>query len=171
MLCFFRSKACTKEGALLFRIVLGIHLTSASAWVGGSLFFLLVLRPALKGRNAGGLAASISVAFREVSEVAMWVVIGSGLLLTVERLTLANLQPIYLGVLALKLVLVTWMVLIALNLWARVTGPRAGTGPSVSVHAIPRVLRAAGSPTMQTVLGVLVVLLGETLRVLYGRSL
>ena len=152
---------------MLFRILLGIHLTAVAAWMGGMLFFLLVLRPTLKKMNNPEIGRSIGRIFQEISEIALWIIIGSGLLLSLDRWLLANIQASYIVVLSIKLVLVVWIVLIALNLWSRVTRARlANTEPSM----MDRILRAAGSTNTQLALAVLVTFLAEVLRVIYNRS-
>ena len=158
---------------MYFRIILGFHLLGVTAWVGGGLFFLLVLRPALKGRNAGNVQAAMGALFQEVSEIAMWAVIITGVLLTLERLQLASLKSSYIVVLSIKLALVAWMTLITLNLWDRVTRGRTSAASGADRHdgSLRRLLRFMGSANMQAALGITAVALAELLRVIYNRSL
>lgn len=153
---------------MLFRVILGIHLTAITAWLGGILFFLLILRPTLKKMSNPEISRGIVRIFQEVSEISLWVAIGSGLLLSLDRLLLANIQASYIAVLSIKIALVVWIVLIAMNLWGRVSRARPVGEKKTSVAA--RLLRAAGSTNMQMLLAVIVIFLAEILRVIYTRS-
>lgn len=144
-------------------------MTSVAAWLGGMLFFLLVLRPTLKTMNSPEISRGIGRIFQEVSEIALWVVIGSGLLLLLDRLLLANIKSSYIVVLAVKVLLVIWIVLIALNLWNRVARVKSSTEGKPSV--VGRLLRTAGSANTQLALAIVVTFLAEILRVIYNRSL
>ncbi len=154
---------------MIFRIILGIHLTAIAAWLGGILFFLLVLRPALKTMSNPEMSRGVGRIFQEVSEIALWIVIGSGILLSLDRLLLANIQASYLVVLSIKIALVVWIALIAMNLWGRVSRTRPSVGGKSSIYT--RLLRAAWSTNTQLVLGIVVVFLAEILRVIYNRSI
>ena len=154
---------------MIFRIILGIHLTAIAAWLGGILFFLLVLRPALKTMSNPEMSRGVGRIFQEVSEIALWIVIGSGILLSLDRLLLANIQASYLVVLSIKIALVVWIALIAMNLWGRVSRTRPSVGGKSSFYT--RLLRAAWSTNTQLVLGIVVVFLAEILRVIYNRSI
>ena len=153
---------------MLFRVILGIHLTAIAAWLGGMLFFLLVLRPALKTMSNPEISKGIGRIYQEVSEISLWIVIGSGLLLSLDRLLLANIQASYLVVLSVKVMLVVWIVLIAMNLWGRAS--RARPVGEIKPSVQNRVLRALGSTNTQLILAVLVIFLAEILRVIYNRS-
>ena len=154
---------------MLFNVLLGIHLTAVTAWMGGMLFFLLVLRPTLKRNGNPEIARNIGRIFQEVSEIALWIIVGSGLMLSLDRLLLANIQASYVLVLSIKVVLVLWIAFIAMNLWSRVAGVRSSTEAKPSL--LNRLLRLAGSTNMQLALAVVVTFLAEILRVIYNRSL
>ena len=115
------------------------------------------------------IASGIGRIFQEVSEIALWIVIGSGLLLSLDRLLLANIQASYVVVLSVKIALVVWIVLIALNLWGRVARVRTVNDgrPSLS----KRLLRVVSSTNTQLGLAIVVVFLAEILRVIYNRSI
>lgn len=145
-------------------------MTSVAAWLGGMLFFLLVLRPTLRKMNSPEIARGIGRIFQEVSEIALWIVIGSGLLLSLDRLLLANIQASYIVVLSVKVMLVIWVVLIAMNLWNKVARVKSSSTEGKPT-ATNRLLRAAGSTNMQLALAIVVTFLAEILRVIYNRSL
>ncbi len=123
----------------------------------------------MKKMSTPEVAGGIGRIFQEVSEISLWIVIGSGLLLSLDRLLLANIQASYVIILSVKVALVIWIVLIAMNLWNRVARSRASNESSPSMAK--RLLRVAGSTNTQLGLAIVVVFLAEILRVIYNRSI
>ena len=84
-----------------------LHTMSAVAWVGGGLFYLLVLRPAIKrsGPMDRSVAATIGPEFRSLVDVSIAVLIITGAVLTFDRLTSTFVGAAYAGVLAAKVAL------------------------------------------------------------------
>ncbi|MSQ31856.1 MAG: hypothetical protein EXR59_01255 [Dehalococcoidia bacterium] len=115
------------------------------------------------------ISRGIGRIFQEVSEISLWVIIGSGLLLSLNRLLLANIQASYLVVLVVKVGLVVWIVLIAMNVWGRVS--RARPASEIKPSIANRILRVVWSTNTQLILAVVVIFLAEILRVIYNRSL
>jgi uncharacterized membrane protein len=146
-----------------------LHVIAGSLWVGGSL--LLLLRPVLQ--RALPVPALLSALqhlahrFRDIVEIALWVLVVTGVILSFDRLTDATIPHAYVAVLTFKLFLFGWMVLIALNLWDRIAlrsfSRPSNPHPSTRAQAL---LQKAGSPGMQTLLGLAVVILAEVLRLL-----
>jgi putative copper export protein len=92
-----------------------IHLIAAAAWVGGGIFYLVALVPALRETGpAAALSTKIGAYFRTVVSTAMGVLVLTGVYLTFDRLTTATLGPAYLIVLGLKVVVVLAMMGLAL---------------------------------------------------------
>ena len=95
----------------LMWLVRWTHAVSAVAWVGGSMFFAVVLRPVLAanpelGRQLMGPVGSI---YKELVDAAVLALIVSGLVLTFDRLTGNQVTPTWFIVLGVKLVLALWM--------------------------------------------------------------
>lgn len=84
---------------------------SAVAWVGGGIFYLMVLRPAI--RRAQGLPAdtgrAIGVEFRSLVSTAIAVLLLTGVILSVSRLTEDAVTSPYVAVLVVKIVLALYM--------------------------------------------------------------
>ena len=136
-----------------------MHGVSALVWVGGSLFYLLVLRPVL--RQAGGNPGpepALALTFRSLAETSALLLLLTGIVLTAARLTRPAAGPAYLGVLAVKVALALWMMGL-LWLRRRSPGPRSGPG------------RLLTHPALFAVLGVAVFLLADLLQALFEKGL
>jgi uncharacterized membrane protein len=150
---------------------------AAVVWVGGGLFYLIALRPALSqskgaalrsgfdGNQAGSLVRAVSQHFRDAVELCIVVMLVSGVVLTFQRLTAPQATAAYAIVLGIKIALSVTMF--ALAYWLGRKG------------AVERLLGAGGAPadatrrrwlpstaTATVVLGAVVLLLAELLRLL-----
>jgi uncharacterized membrane protein len=87
------------------------HALSAVAWVGGGIFYLMVLRPAI--RRTQGLPAdtdrAIGVEFRGLVSTAIAILLLTGVILSVSRLTEDTVTSPYVAVLVIKIVLALFM--------------------------------------------------------------
>ena len=86
-----------------------LHALAAAAWVGGSLFYLIVLIPTLKRVPdvPCALSAAIGVEFRTVVVTSIIVLVATGAILAFDRLT--EVEPPYAATLGIKVVLSLWM--------------------------------------------------------------
>jgi uncharacterized membrane protein len=147
-----------------------VHGLATTAWVGGSLFYLLALRPAV--RVAGATPAferAVAAQFREVVEASLVVLVVSGAILTFDRLSSGAATPLYLGILAVKIVLAIAMCWLAWELgWAG----RHRVGASRSSAVRRTALTAWLAPSrLILVLGVVVMLLAVVLRQVFEANL
>ena len=144
----------------LIVLIRWFHIVAAAAWVGGMLFYVAVLNPALKQLDAGSargeFVAGIARQFQELTQAAIAVVLLTGAVLTFDRLSQPHVLRLYVGVLAVKIALSLGMVALAGAL-----GRRAG------IRRRPRWLSA---PYAILVLGLLVYLLAMLLQVLFDMS-
>ncbi len=95
------------------------HVIATVTWVGGNIFFLTVLRPAI--RQSGGspeLLRSIGGGFKQAVDLSMWVLIITGAILIYDRLTQEIAIP-FAVVLGVKIALSAAMFLIAISLGRR----------------------------------------------------
>ena len=87
------------------------HALAAVAWVGGGIFYMMVLRPALQ--QARGLPAetsrSIGVEFRGLVSTAIAILLVTGVLLSVSRLPGDAVTSPYVAVLVVKIALALYM--------------------------------------------------------------
>ena len=146
-------------------IIRWAHALAAVTWIGGSLFMLLAARPALRSlRNeigdANGLVGRVLAAeFRPIVVTAIAVLIITGVILTVDRLTSDAAGIAYTGVLVAKIVLAVYAFAVAWLLPRRRGNDTAGIG------------RALTGPAALTIVGVIVIGLADVLAWLFERGL
>ena len=151
-------------------VVRWLHLVSAAAWVGGSLFYLVVLRPAL--RRSPDASSSISRAaateFRALVDTCVYVLIATGVILSLNRLTPGVVGAPYVAVLGAKIALSVWMFVLAWSRRRRTSVTEAyreeRTPPSTRLG---RILRAVSGYNTLVILGLIVFLLSDLLKTLY----
>ena len=145
---------------IILLIIRWAHALAAVVWIGGSLFLLLAGRPALRKVDSEGLVGrALAVEFRPIVATAIAVLIISGVILTVDRLTSDAAGLAYTAVLVAKIVLAVYAFVIAWLLPRR-REQRAG-GVSSAVLG----------PTALTIVGVIVIGLADVLTWLFERGL
>ena len=87
------------------------HALAAVAWVGGGIFYLMVLRPAIQRAQKLPAATTreIGIEFRGLVSTAIAVLLLTGVILTVSRLTEDAVTSPYVAVLVVKIVLALYM--------------------------------------------------------------
>ena len=98
------------------------HLLAAVTWVGGGMFWLMVLRPAL-GRtsgNGGTTRRSIGEEFRSLVNTGIGALLITGIVLSATRLTDTAVTAFYVAVLVVKIVLALYMFYVVRFLRPRV---------------------------------------------------
>ena len=86
------------------------HALGAVAWVGGGIFYLMVWRPANREAPAPEQTARImGVEFRGLVNTAISVLLLTGVILSVARLTEDNITLAYVAVLVVKIALACYM--------------------------------------------------------------
>lgn len=157
-------------GDLLLLLVRWLHALAAVAWVGGSIFYLLVLRPALRQHpdTSGLLARLASEEFRALTATAIGVLLATGVVLTASRLTSGKVGAAYIAVLAVKIALALCMFYLVhfLRRGARAVGASA-KAPS----RLRKALNAISGANAVLTLGVVVLLLADVLRMLVEKRL
>ena len=143
-----------------------VHAVSAVAWVGGSILFALVLRPAMKIEPEAmrRVMAPITRYYREMVDIAVVAILFSGIILTLDRLTDRAATTTYGVVLGVKIAL-------ALVMFYQVWNLRQS--PAGEANA-PGWLRRASwliGYNALVALGVIVYLLANTLAVLFDNAL
>ena len=121
----------------LMWLVRWVHAVSAVAWVGGSIFFAVVLRPVVAANPGLGrqLMGPIASLYKELVDAAVLALVVSGIVLMFDRLTGSEVSPTWFIVLGVKAGLGPMDVLPGVAVQAiRVSGD-ARTG-----HFAPRVM-------------------------------
>ena len=100
---------------ILALIVRSVHAVSSALWIGGSIFYLIVLRPALRDAEKSGappgriVSRLVALHFREWVHVSMIALLVSGAILTFDRLTEPTVSALYIGALAAKISIAFWL--------------------------------------------------------------
>ena len=140
---------------LLLRVV---HALAAMVWLGGGVYLLLIVRPAVReqGDPPSAFLAATNARFREWAQVATIVMVASGVVLMVDRLSNANGGLLYAVLLAVK------VVAAIAAFWL------AGVRPAHRALRQRQTRRAA--PELIVLLGLLAFVLGVGLASVYGRG-
>jgi len=143
-------------------IVRAAHILAATAWVGGSLFYMLVALPALRsGGPAPGVAAQMAALFKRMVNFCMGVLLLTGAYLAFDRLTTTTLGWPYLVVLGLKIIAALCMFTLSIYL-----------GQSNIRRLAKRTTRLSKvAPQLTLALGIFIFALGALLNALYDAAI
>ena len=143
-------------------IVRAAHILAATAWVGGSLFYMLVALPALRsGGPAPGVAAQMAALFKRMVNFCMGVLLLTGAYLAFDRLTTTTLGWPYLVVLGLKIIAALCMFTLSIYL-----------GQSNIRRLAKRTTRLSKvAPQLTLALGIFIFALGALLNALYEAAI
>ena len=154
---------------VLLLIIRWLHALAAVAWVGGGIFYLLILRPNLRASNQDLEEATrrLGEQFRHLVNTAIAVLLVTGVILTLSRLTSDYVGVSYIIVLILKIVLALYMFYLVRFL-------RPGTyiaGDALKTKGLQRFTAMFTGATAVLVLGVIVFLLADILRALIEKGI
>jgi putative copper export protein len=155
------------EGSRWLILIAGwAHAVAATAWVGGSIFFALVLRPVLAADSdlAARISSQVGSIYRELIDASVIVLVVSGIALMFDRLTGNDASAVYFAVLAVKVGIGLWMFYAVWRL--RKTGWRPGPGNGLS----SRISSLLGYNAVMAG-GIIVFLLAGLLRQLYESAI
>jgi len=143
-------------------LVRSAHILAATAWVGGSILYLLAVIPALRsGGPAPAVAVQIAALFRRIVNICVGVLLLTGVYLTFDRLTQTRLGWSYLIVLMLKIAAALAMFVFAIYL-----------GQSNIRRLAKRSTRLSkAAPQLILALGILVFVLGAFLNSLFEATI
>jgi uncharacterized membrane protein len=144
------------------------HALGAVAWVGGGIFYLMALRPAFRRvKPEPEVNRSIGEEFRGLVNTAIVVLVVTGAILTVSRLTLDTVTMPYVAVLIIKVTLALYMMAVV-----RFRRPRmAGQEERTDVSRWGRIKETLTGPTALLVVGVIIFGLADVLAALFEDSL
>jgi len=147
---------------VLFLLIRWIHAVAAVAWVGGGLFYLLILRPYLR-RTTNGVEVAIGRDFRTLVTMAMGILLVTGSIMTFERLASGLIGAPYLIVLAMKIVLAIYMFYLVR--FVKLQTRRNPAQPRSAKHKLW--ISALFSGTTMVILGIIVFLLADILSTIF----
>jgi uncharacterized membrane protein len=154
---------------VLILVIRWIHAIAAVAWVGGGIFYLVVLRPALRASNDDGESAlrRLGEQFRHLVNTAIAVLLVTGAVMTLSRLTSGYVGLPYIVVLVIKIVMALYMFYLVRFLRSR-TYPAEVMPQNKRLHRLTSVFTGA---TAVLILGVIVFLLADILRALIEKGI
>lgn len=160
-------------GDIFLLVVRWLHLVSAAAWVGGGLFYLVVLRPAVRRspESARAVNAAASSEFRALVDTCIFVLLATGVILTVNRLTPGVGGVPYAVAVAIKIALAVWMFALARGRHRRLALLDSQVEGPVVLSRLGRVARAVSGYNAIVILGIIVFLLSDLLKVLFEAAL
>ena len=151
-------------------VVRWLHLVSAAAWIGGSLFYLLVLRPAAR-RAPDSPRVATSSEFRALVDTSIFVLLVTGIILTFDRLAPGVVGVSYVITLGVKIVLSLWMFRLARGRRRHAPLLNAPAETPTASTRLQRVSRTVSGYNAIVILGIVVFLLADLLKVLYEMAL
>ena len=149
-----------------------LHAISAVAWIGGGIFYLLILRPAIHNGLLGTpLTQHIGKEFRSIVDVAIWVLLVTGAILFLNRLTSQYATATYGVVLAIKIAIVAWMFFLVRFRQRNQTSQSSHQDTKYHRPIFRTFHRASSATSLLVILGILVFLISDILRKLYESEL
>tara|TARA_B100001123_G_C15328614_1_gene1030424 strand:+ start:571 stop:1068 length:498 start_codon:yes stop_codon:yes gene_type:complete len=99
---------------ILMVLMRWLHLTSAAVWIGGSIFFILVVQSKTNDSKKFAKISKFGILseFSSLSDILISTLLLSGMILTVNRLTIGTISSLYLSILSFKIILSLWLFLI-----------------------------------------------------------
>ena len=98
---------------LLHTIIRWSHLISGAAWMGGIIFWLLVLNPTTKKfQTSNEYLNHITDDFKRLVDTCIFVLLATGAIITFNRITPGNMGANYLILLGIKITLIVIMIFI-----------------------------------------------------------
>ncbi len=149
------------------------HGLAAVVWVGGTLFYVLVLRPAQRRGEGTSVGPDTLREFRGLVDTSIMVLVATGTVMVFDRLTAPSIGTGYIAALSFKIGLALWMFAIAGRRWRRRRTPPVEAEPTpVSRGGLPsKVAGFMSGVNMTALLGILVFLLSDLLAFLFQQGL
>ncbi len=154
------------EGFLL--LLRWFHALAAVTWVGGSLFYVLALRPK-RGQEAA-LGPEALSQFRGLVDTCIAVLIVTGTVMLFDRLTSAFTPTAYVVTVAIKIALALVMFAVARRRW-RQRGSQAASSPMPRQGLITMAMGLMSGVNLIVILGIIVFFLSDLLAFIYQEGL
>jgi putative copper export protein len=144
------------------------HAIAAVAWVGGGMFYILVLRPSFRRAAAPSeFKYAIGVEFRGVVSTAIAVLLLTGVVISLSRLTSDAVTTPYIGVLVVKISLAVYMFCVVWFVRQRVYPEKTDQNEG----RISRIKSLLTSTTGVLIIGLVIFGLSDVLDLLFETNL
>ena len=160
------------EGFLL--LVRWFHAIAAVAWIGGSIFYVLVLRPAQRRARQQGAAVQTEVQtqFRGLVDSCIAVLLVTGAVMLFDRLTDTTTGTTYVVVVAIKISLALWMFAMARGRWRRRrAAAQSEAGQDTKRSKLAKAMALVSGVNLSVILGIAIFFLSDLLRFIFERGL
>ncbi len=165
------------EGFLL--LVRWFHSLAAVAWIGGSLFYVLVLRPAQRRARERGFAEGTTVVgsetqsqFQGLVDSCIAVLLVTGAVMLFDRLTDATTGTAYVVTVAIKIGLALWMFAMARGRWRRRRASETMVyTPDAQRSRLARAMAFMSGVNLSVILGIAIFFLSDLLRFIFEQGL
>ncbi len=158
---------------IFFVLIRWTHAVSATIWIGGSLFYLFVVRPAQSKslQNDSVFNLNLAIEFRTIVNVSIVVLLATGVILAFDRLS-TQVQTNYIMTLGFKSALSAWMFL---NVWdLRKSSQLTKTHDPKSrnkTNLVARIGKIILGYESIVVIGTLIYLLSDILKLMFEKTL
>ena len=146
------------------------HLVSAGAWVGGSIFWILVLNPSTRQFDSdfvSQLQGQISTEFRGLVDTCIFILLTTGAIMTFNRLTPGNIGYQYVLVLGLKIIFAAAMFyLIRAKRQSKTTRVKTNSN-NTPKGTLGQFTKMATAYNLVLLLGLMVYLLSDLMNMIY----
>lgn len=156
-------------------VVTWLHAISAVVWVGGSIFYLLILRPYSSDyeNRDGTPSLYIASAFQNVVNTCIITLIATGVVLATDRLTDDGIGPPYVITLGIKAVLSIWMFIQVQSQrrQSRVLETMQTKDPKKRLNIFTQTIQNLSGYNALVIIGIIVLFLSDILDLLFEKSL
>ena len=159
---------------IFFLIVRWLHLLAAASWIGGSIFYLLILRPALlkSSQSIGELTAFTVTEFRALVNACIIVLIITGVILGADRLTVNVVSLPYVVTLGTKTLLSIWMFFMVWDLQRQAANQNRLRGlKQYGKTRLQVIIGSLSGYNTIVIVGIAVFLLSDLLKILFEIAL
>ena len=151
------------------------HALAAVTWVGGSLFYVLVIRPQQRKAGADGtmMGSEALNQFKGLVDTCIAILLITGTVMLFDRITSPSTPSAYLITASIKIALALWMFAIARRRWQRRTPTQAQStsSPGPQRDRLTRFMALISGINLTVILGIIVFFISDLLAFIYQQGL
>jgi uncharacterized membrane protein len=161
------------EGFLL--LIRWAHSLAAVTWIGGSLFYVIVIRPQQRKASTDGtiMGPEALTQFKGLVDTCIAVLLITGTIMIFDRITSPSTPSAYLITASIKISLALWMFAIARRRWQR-RRPAQSQSASSAIHKRGRLthfMTLMSGINLTVMLGIIVFFISDLLAFIYQQGL
>ena len=157
---------------LFHLIVRWSHLLSGAAWLGGIIFWFMVLNPTTRAFSSfEQYIGHISDDFKRLVDTCIFVLLSTGAIMTFNRITPGDMGANYLLVLGAKVVIVAIMILIVRSKRPTLIKNRNPKKEITQASKLNKIINMLTGYNLLIILGAAIFLLSDILHMIYTSTL